>query len=125
MQLSRVWQLYSRTMKKLFYIVGCLLVLSSSPVLAVVEEPAVVVVRIYESRTIVEVIVVRGTGQPEFYKFDSGIRQKDLVAAANGYQEVIAKLYGQGYMLQQSLEGMQGENSNLHTLIFVKATGRN
>ncbi|SNC66221.1 hypothetical protein SAMN06265337_1538 [Hymenobacter gelipurpurascens] len=111
-------------MKKLFYIVGCLVVLSSSPVLAVAEDPAVVVVRIYESRVTVEVTVVRGTGQPEFYKFGSGSRQKDLVAAATGYQEVIAKLYAQGYILQESLEGIQGESSNLHTLIFVKAPSR-
>ncbi|TGD82501.1 hypothetical protein [Hymenobacter wooponensis] len=112
-------------MKKLFYMLGCLLVLSSSPVLAVSEDPSVVVVRIYESRATVEVTVVRGTGQPEFYKFDSGIRQKDLTAAAIGYQELIAKLYAQGYILQQGLEGIQGENSNLHTLIFVKAPARN
>jgi hypothetical protein len=112
-------------MKKLFYILGCLLVLSSSPVMAVADDPAVVVVRIYESRATLEMTIVRGAGQPEFYKFNSGIRQKDLVAAGAGYQEVISKLYAQGFMLQQSLNGVQGESSNLHTLIFIKVPSRN
>lgn len=112
-------------MKKLSYILGCLLVLSSSPAFALADEPAVVVVRIYESRATVEMTLVRGTGQPEFYRFASGNAKKDLVATATGYQEVISKLYAQGYMLQQGLEGVQGENSNLHTLIFVKAPNHN
>ncbi|RPD45829.1 hypothetical protein DNI29_16905 [Hymenobacter sediminis] len=108
-------------MKKLFFMLGCLLVLSSYPVMAVADDPAVVVVRIFESRAILEFTVVRGTGQPEYYKFESGISTKDMAAAGTGYQEVLSKLYAQGYVLQQSLEGMQSESWKLHTLIFIKA----
>lgn len=108
-------------MKKLFYVLGCLLILSSSPVLARAEDPAVVVVRVYEGAYL-EMTIARGTEAPEYLKFDTGYSKKAMAATARGYQEVLSKLYAQGYVLQQSIDGSHTSNSTSCTLIFVKTT---
>ena len=107
-------------MKKLFYVLGCLLILSSSPVLAIAEDPAIVVVRVYEG-SYLEITIARGTETPEYLKFDAGYSKKAMAATARGYQDVVSKLYAQGYVLQQSIEGPRNMNSSSSTLIFVKS----
>jgi peptide methionine sulfoxide reductase MsrA len=99
-------------MKKLFYIVGCLLVLSSSPILAVVEDPSVVLVRTYERGLKPEITIVRETGKPEVIK----VRFQDYLTT---YRKVIADLYAQGYVIQSSTSLGDG-GIHYDTLIFAK-----
>jgi hypothetical protein len=100
-------------MKKLFLLVGCLLVLGSSPVFAVVaEDPSVVLVRAWETGLKPTITIVRGGSAPEVTKVKNG----DFLVA---YQQVIANLYAQGYVLQSSIGTSDGP-IGVSTLIFVK-----
>ncbi|TGE04776.1 hypothetical protein [Hymenobacter fodinae] len=109
-------------MKKLFYMVGCLLVLSSSPVMAVVGDPAVVVVRVSEHAGGISIAISKGAGPAEMARFDNGDNDKYLTRAADGYQKVIANLYAQGYVLQSTVQGYQDPSiKSYSTLIFIKA----
>jgi hypothetical protein len=113
-------------MKKLFYIVGCLLMLGSSPVMAAADDPAVVVVRVYETSSTVRLVIARGTDAPEVVDFVGGRSDKAMKAAAIQYQRYIAKFYEQGYALQGQVDGYHDKDTFddvavLSTLIFVKA----
>ncbi|TGD82500.1 hypothetical protein [Hymenobacter wooponensis] len=101
-------------MKKILCIVGCLLVLGSSPVLAVAEEPSVVLVRTYENGIgKPQIVIVRDTGAPEVMR----VKYEDYLVT---YRKVIADLYAQGYTLQSSM-AVGEKGPYLGTMIFVKA----
>ncbi|MBO3273211.1 hypothetical protein [Hymenobacter defluvii] len=111
-------------MKKLFFLVGCLLVLGSAPVQAA-EDPALVVVRIVESRGSVNLYIARGAAEAEHIEFDTGFRDKAAGQTAVSYQRELAKLYAQGYVLQSTLSNHGRTDpefsQTVSTLIFVKA----
>ncbi|WBO86080.1 hypothetical protein [Hymenobacter yonginensis] len=113
-------------MKKLFYIVGCLLVLGSSPAFAVADDPAVIIVRVHESLKGAHLVIERGAEKPEVIDFVAGNSASENASAAKGYHSVISKLYQQGYVLQSTITGasLQGGTSaatySLSTLVFIK-----
>jgi hypothetical protein len=107
---------YFAAMKKLIFLGACLVALASQPVMAQTGEPQVIIVRVYDAGGNVELAVSRGNGKPELLKFDAGIRDKDLLAAAEGYQQALAKLYQEGYTLKSTFT----TSERLSTLVFVK-----
>ena len=110
-------------MKKLLMVLGCLLVLGSTPVRA---DDAVVVVRIVESRGSVDLYIARGAAEAEHVAFDAGFRDKAAGQTAVRYQQELAKLYAQGYVLQSTLSDHGRKDADfsqsVSTLIFVKAS---
>lgn len=121
-------------MRKLFFLTGCLLALSSIPALAQTSVPAlaqaskpdVVVVRVAERENLIRVSIARGTAAPETLEFENGGSEKTNAAVAAAYQRIIAQLYEQGYVLQSTLSAtgnvlMGAFAGTTSTLIFVKA----
>jgi hypothetical protein len=90
--------------------------LASQPVMAQTAGAEVIVVRVYDAGGNVELAISRGKGQVEMIKFSSGVRDKHLQEAAEGYQQVLAKLYQEGYSLKSTFTTAE----NLSTLVFVK-----
>ncbi|UOR07416.1 hypothetical protein MUN82_10025 [Hymenobacter aerilatus] len=109
-------------MKKLFFMVGCLLVLGSSPVLAQAVAPQVIIVRVEERQGSVFLSIARGSKEPEETEFQGGAGDDRISAAAVHYQKVIAKLYQEGYSMQGMIPGQ--DRSGVSTLIFVKGPKR-
>lgn len=111
-------------MRKLVFLIGCLLVLATCPAWAQAE-PQVIVVRTVETVTKVRLIIARGSGEPEVMEFENGSLDKRAIPAAVGYQRVIATLYAQGYVLQSTVggsgKGGMDNTATYSTLIFVKA----
>ncbi|TGE29717.1 hypothetical protein [Hymenobacter metallicola] len=107
-------------MKKLFFLLSCLLVLGSAPVWAQTSEPPMIVVRVTEDTDLVRLVIERGTGKQEELEFRSGYTRKDNQVAAKGYFDFLNKLYQQGYILQASIVGVPSQISNSTTLVFVK-----
>jgi hypothetical protein len=109
-------------MKKLFFLVGCLLVLSSTPAVA---DDSVVVVRIVESRGAVDLYIARGAAEAEHVEFAAGFGERAVAQTAIRYQRELAKLYAQGYVLQSTLSDHGRKDADftqsVSTLIFVKA----
>jgi hypothetical protein len=102
-------------MKKLFYIVSCLLMLSSSPVLAQ-SEPEMAVVRIDIGAR--RVIITRGEGKSEVSTITVRMgAEKSAVDVNEVYYATIKKLQQGGYELKERLNS--GEAST--TLLFIKA----
>ncbi|QJX48279.1 hypothetical protein HMJ29_15625 [Hymenobacter taeanensis] len=105
-------------MKKLFYMVGCWLVLSSSSALAQGEQPRVIVVRTVESVNKFYIYTSRGeekAARQEFkFKFGDTYEQ-----ATPQYQKIIATYIEQGYVLQSST-ALDKTNPN-NMFIFIKA----
>ncbi|SMC00703.1 hypothetical protein SAMN00120144_3083 [Hymenobacter roseosalivarius DSM 11622] len=103
-------------MKKLFFLVSCLLVLGSSPAWAWAETD-IVVVRV--DLGLRRIIITRGENQSELMKIDvRGFPEKTAVHLNEAYYSLIKKLGQEGYVVQQRLA--DGEGST--TLLFVKAT---
>lgn len=101
-------------MKKRFFIFigACLWALGLSPVLAQTGGPDVVVVRFYHmSTTRLHVAIVRGAAKPE----EQEMKGSD-VEEAQFCQQVIAKLYQEGYTLKAAFATGVVPN----TLLFVK-----
>jgi hypothetical protein len=103
-------------MQKLLFLGSCLVALASQPVMAQTGGPDVVVVRVYDAGANVELAISRGNGQVEMIKFNSGVSDKHLKEAAEGYQQALAKLYQEGYSLKSTFT----TSENLSTLVFVK-----
>ncbi|TGE04777.1 hypothetical protein [Hymenobacter fodinae] len=103
-------------MKRLFYLMGCLLILSSSPMMAQGDQPNVVVVRAIESNLNLIIITARGgaTHAREELKF-AGKNYSEQVTAK--YQQLIDSYLQQGFVLQ-SMTSQAYANS---TFVFVKA----
>jgi basic membrane lipoprotein Med (substrate-binding protein (PBP1-ABC) superfamily) len=103
-------------MKKIFFFGSCLVALASSPVMAQTSEPEVVVMRVYDAGGTVHLVINRGKGKSELVTFSSGVNDKHLGEAAEGYQQALTKLYQEGYNLKSTFT----TSESLSTLIFVK-----
>ncbi|RPD45828.1 hypothetical protein DNI29_16900 [Hymenobacter sediminis] len=103
-------------MKKLSYVVGFLLLLSSSPVLAQ-GEPEIAVVRIdvYAAK----VIITRGEGKSEVtdLSLSNFAVEKRAVQVNEVYYATLKKLQQEGYVLKERLNASESAS----TLLFVKA----
>ena len=107
-------------MKKLLLLCACLLALAS-PLRAqtVASVSDIVVVRVLDGGGDFQVFITRGPGKTELLKFVGGANEKDNIQSNEGYYTFIAKLYKEGYKLQNSF--IHGPNAYQTTLIFVKA----
>ena len=106
-------------MKKLFFVVGCLLVLGSSPVFAQ-QEPDIVIVRIYDLRySSGQIVITRGEGKSEIVPLENGVSDKKVIKASETYHRVIKQLYQEGYVMQGIVKN--GEGYSYTTVLFVKA----
>ena len=103
-------------MKKLFLLGACLVALSSTPAVAQTERPAAVVARLYYTGIgTLHVAIARGAGQTE----DTIIRSSgnNDHTLAETYQQVLARLYQEGYTLRSTVTT---EHIYSVTLLFEK-----
>lgn len=104
-------------MKKLFLIAGCLLVLSSSSVLAQGDKPAVIVVQSDVVGSRLDFYVAHGGDKAERQSFKVPTFDSQGYPAVK-YQQLIASYLEQGYVLQSmTASNVPGPG---HTFIFVK-----
>jgi hypothetical protein len=103
-------------MKKLLFLGACLLALASQPVMAQTGGADIVVVRINDTGAIVYMAISHGAGKTESLSFPSGYNEKRILETAERYQQVLTKLYQEGYSLKSTFTVSQG----LTTLVFVK-----
>jgi len=116
-------------MKKIFFLLGCLVVLGSSSGQARAVNTAnaqVLVVRLVETGFNNYVLIANGREKPEQIYVEAAKRQSADEAAVAGYQRVIARLYQQGDVLQPTLSALQEpglpDAYRSSTLIFVKVS---
>ena len=106
-------------MKNILLLCACLWALAT-PLRAAVAPPAdIVVVRIYEANSITA-FITRGAGKSEKVEFNSGVTDKNMKLAGEGYYQICQQLYQQGYTLQSTITAPWGAGA-YHTLLFVKA----
>jgi hypothetical protein len=103
-------------MKKLLFLGACLVALASQPVMAQTGGVDVVVVRVFDNGSSVNLVINRGPGKSEKVFFGSGGNDKHLADTAEAYQQLIAKLHQEGYGLKSTFPAVNG----LATLVFVK-----
>ncbi|GAB3244807.1 hypothetical protein GCM10027346_42800 [Hymenobacter seoulensis] len=102
-------------MKKLFYVLGFLLLCSTCPVLAQTE-PDIVVVHINTAAR--KVAITRGEGKTEITEFRTRFGSDKYLSDVNeAYYTTIKKLLGEGYVLQERLDSVPTAS----TLLFVRA----
>lgn len=103
-------------MRKLFILVGCLVSLTSQPVMAQTGGADVVIVRAYQINGKCVVATSHGTGKTEVTSVDVPINNfKNQAPTAEAYHQIIAALVQQGY----SLKGMSGGDDQT-TWVFSK-----
>lgn len=107
-------------MKKLFLVVGCLLVLSASPVLAE-DAPSVVTVRVDEYGVRLSISVSTGSAPAQTQEFVAAKKQTYSQMVAQQYQKLVSTYTEQGYVLRGIIPGEQYNGSSSSTLVFVKA----
>lgn len=108
-------------MKKYLFGCACLVALMGSPVEARVADPEVVIVRIYENASTVQLVLTGPNGRSETVEFINGIGSKKLAATGQGYHAVVTKLYSEGYGLTSTFTGTYPTtNGTMTTLIFTK-----
>lgn len=108
-------------MKKLFFVIGCLLVLRVSPVLAQ-EAPAVVTAQLGQDNGRLSVSVATGSAPVQTRKFAPAKNQTYAQMVAEQSQKLVSTYLEQGYVLQGIIPGGQlGNGNSSSTLIFVKA----
>ncbi len=103
-------------MQKLFYVVGCLLVLSSSPVLAQTTDPDVVVVRVSEQIGASRMIITRGEGKSTTIDLPFGYSSKTMTESSETYYRVVTGLYKEGY----TLTGVLKTGDIYTTILFTR-----
>jgi hypothetical protein len=103
-------------MKKLIFLGACLVALTSQPVLAQTDgADVVVIVQTYPIAGGTRVLVSRSAGNTEQIDFKSG--GKNQAQEAEGYQQLFAKLYQEGYSLTSTFSPGSMAAS---TLVFTK-----
>jgi hypothetical protein len=107
-------------MKKLLLVSACLWALLAEPVRARAAEPDVIVVKVLESRLATRIVIARSWGIPEELEITPGLTGSEETVAldvAKKMQQVLAKLYVQGYTIASTFSGERG----MSTLVLVKA----
>ena len=109
-------------MKNLLLLFACLLALAS-PLRTQADPPDIVVVRIQDYGINAKIFITKGEGNTEEVKVDiKGINYEKGTASVNeGYCKVLAKLYQEGYVLQNSsvISTQNGVGTVIY--VFVKA----
>lgn len=105
-------------MKKLLFLGAVLLALTHVRAQAQTAGPDIVVVKVAEYQNNTQVVIARSEGKAEFIEFEGGAGPNAMTQSAKRVQQVLAKLYAQGYVLKSTFSGDHGSMS---TLIFSKA----
>ncbi|RPD45827.1 hypothetical protein DNI29_16895 [Hymenobacter sediminis] len=103
-------------MKKLFCVMGCLVLLNNSPAWAQGDKPSVIVVRTSESNLKLFITTARGEDKPVMEEFKFTYKEYSEQVTAK-YQQLIASYLEQGFVLQS----MASAPYPGHTFIFIKA----
>ena len=106
-------------MKKLLLLSAFVGALLAEPSLARASEPEVIIVKLLESRLATHIVIVRSWGIPEEVEVTSGITGNEAtveVEVAKKMQQLLTKLYEQGYVIKSTFSGAQGAS----TLVLVK-----
>jgi hypothetical protein len=98
-------------MKKLCYVLSCLLLLGSCPVLAQGNPPSAIVVRTSEAGNKLYILTARGGEKAERQELKFANYEQVLAK----YQQLIASYLDQGYVLQT----MTSLNQSYPTTMFV------
>jgi hypothetical protein len=106
-------------MKKLLFLGACLVALASSPAMAQTGGADIVTMKVKESFGTLQIIISRSTGKPEVLNFpQKDLKEDGAIEAAT--QQVIAKLYQEGYALKGSFGGSYPASGTRSTLVFTK-----
>jgi len=114
-------------MKTYFLLACCLLLALTYPTpsfaqnTATANSPSIVVVRLYDDGSQIRLVVTRSPGQNEVLKFNGGSSDRSLTKTSEGYYQVFARLYGEGYALQSTFGASANSNDSYTTMLFVKA----
>ena len=108
-------------MKKVFFVLGCLLLLSSAPVWAQ-GKADVVTVRVEEQGYYLYIYTARsGSAVVETQELQTAKRERPGVLITRTYQQVMTTYLDQGYTLQSLIANKPGAENAVNTFIFVKA----
>lgn len=111
---------YLPSMKKLFFLASCLLLLTSLSPRAHAGTPDVIVVRVLEMPGTVFLAIARNGRPNELLEFSTGYTPELVKKSGASYQKVIQQLYQEGYALQGSFASGHPTNDAWVTMIFVK-----
>jgi len=106
-------------MKKLFLLLGCLLVLGSAPAWAQTT-PQVVTVQVEETGVVLYITTAEGTAPAQTQRLYTQKRQDFRALAAEQYQQLLTTYYQKGYVLQHIVSGRRDGSSSTSTLLFIK-----
>jgi hypothetical protein len=104
-------------MKKLIFLSLGLLLVTSLPGLAQAGAPDIVIVKVSETQGSTQVVIVRGEGKSELLEMEGGSGSNAMTQSAKRVQQVLTKLYAQGYAVKSTFTGDHGSMS---TLVLVK-----
>jgi hypothetical protein len=108
-------------MKKLFFMVSCLVVLGSSLVSAqALKEPAVITVNVHEYGVRLYITTANGGEVAEPQMLMAGKKQSFAQLVAQEYQKLLNDYAQRGYVLQGIIPGKQSGDESSSTLLFVK-----
>jgi hypothetical protein len=102
--------------KRLFMALG-LLTTPALPVLAQAGGPDIVVVKVSEVQNSTQIVIMRGEGKSELMELEGGGGPNAMTQSARRVQQVLTKLYAQGYVIKSTFTGDHG---NMSTLVLVK-----
>jgi len=106
-------------MKKLIFLVSCLLVLGSASVVAQTA-PQVVAVRVQELGLRLYITTSRGDGPADIQELQAAKKESFSELAARTYRQLLLTYLEQGYVLQGVLPNKTNDDNTINTLIFVK-----
>jgi hypothetical protein len=102
-------------MKKLLFLGACLVALASQPVMAQTGGADVVVVQVSFGLGAGQILISRGGGKTEVVEIKKQNRNAGFESEA--YQQVISKLYQEGYTIKSTFSDGVRNQSNI---VFVK-----
>jgi hypothetical protein len=104
-------------MKKLLCMGIGLLALAAQPGLAQTSGPDIIVVKVAEFQNNTQIVIARSEGKSEVMELEGGAGPNAMTQSAKKVQQVLTKLYAQGYVLKSTFSGYQG---NMSTLVLIK-----
>jgi opacity protein-like surface antigen len=104
-------------MKRLLFLGASLVALASQPVMAQTSGPDVVVMKVAEFQNNTQIVIARAESKVEVMELEGGAGPNAMSQSAKRVQQVVTKLYAQGYVLKSTYSGYGG---NMSTLVFVK-----
>ena len=107
-------------MKKLILLGGCLWAFAAQPAQAQTSQADIVVMKVLESRLGTRIVVARSRGFADEIEVKPNLASDEarlMRDSAEKIQEVLTKLYQQGYAIKSSFNSSEGGQS---TLVLVK-----